>query len=477
MPRLVVASIWLGVLGAALWGCGGGTAPASRERMLVYRGASGPVYLGLRDHFQEVRSGTEPSSLDNYSLVMLDGNAVAPSEMASLSVIRHAMTSGISVLLVNATEGHKRALLDAKLVPISARGMSEAYLITPLPGGRRFHVTNLHPMSLKQRLVHQEHDASGYLSGTHDEGVREAPLSDEQVASFVQKVRERVADQGQAVPASPTPPSDYPKSSWFEVSVTDGWALKNDPDIGGQSVDYSGTYTFYGYFDSGDTLRSKWFQWLALAADSSISPSAPVNDQVDNRGFVPTLNEIFAAPVNTFAGNGLQLSLVQAQPTSANNSLSTSLEFNIGYKGQTSNSAWLWQQSLNQSLGSFGGWTTSVLPPPSNDVNAPLIQYMQTTPCNGDASNVLEAYYTVFVGKHIYPMNASSRAPMGLVAQSLWRTQEAFSGVVQIQVGSSAAFLDLAVTNYFFAYRIAYSLVSFGGSHLYDVDLGQLTAP
>ncbi|MBX7133881.1 MAG: hypothetical protein K1X67_14505 [Fimbriimonadaceae bacterium] len=459
-----------------LSGCGG-TAPTSEPRMLVYRGASGEVFDGIRSQIRAVTSATEPSDLNRFQLVTLDGNLVSSAEIGGLNLIRRAFGSGVSVLLVNASESHKRALLDAKLVPLSAHGTSDAYLVTPLPGGRRFHITNLRPLRLQKRAKSQELDPDGTLTGSHGQSEADIPTSVDRIAGFVEVVKARLGEQGRSVPVTPSPPTDYPKSSWFQVSYTDGWAVNNDPIIDWQNVDYDATYTFYGYFDSGDSLPSKWFQWLAFSVDASVTPSAPTSDQVDDRGYVHTMTEIYAEPDDSAGGNGLQLSLVDAQPTNANNALSSSLQFDIGYKGQNGNTSWLWQQGLTQTMGSFGGWSGSIVPAPGNELNGTQMRFMQTTSFNGDGSNWTDALYRVFVGRHIEPINSSSRNPIELVGQALWRTQVAYSGVVTIDVGESVLMTDIMVKNYFFTYKPNYSNNSYGTSRTFDLDLGQLAAP
>lgn len=474
MQRSALAAVAATIM--ILAGCGG-TAPASRTRMLVYRGATGPVYESVRRQFQEVNSASEPSNLEQYQLITIDGNAVSASEIGGLSLIRRGLASGVSVLMVNVNEQHKRALLDAKLVPLSAHGVSDGYLVTPLPGGRRFHITNLQPVRVQKRAKTQELDLDGVISGTHNQSESEISSSPERIAAFTDVVKVRIGEQGRAAPVTPTPPSDYPQSSWFQVSYTDGWAVNNDPIIDWQNVDYDATYTFYGYFDSGDSLPSKWFQWLAFSVDALVSPSAPVSDQVDNRGYVHTMTDIFAVPDDGPDGNGLQLSLVNAQPTNANNSLSSGQQFDIGYRGQNGNTAWLWQQGLSQTTGSFGGWNGSIIPSPSNEINGAQVRYMQTTTFSGDGSNWTDALYKVFSGRHIHPINSSSRNPTELVGQALWRTQLVFSGVVTVNVGETVLMTDISIKNYFFTSKPNYSTNSYGTTRTFDIDLGQLVAP
>lgn len=468
MGRLV-----LGVAAATLVGCGGGgPAPIAKDRMLVLGSATGPVYEALRSRFKEIRVSSPPSDFRGYRLVVVDGTSSMPGDARSLGFARNALGAGVSVLMVNARQEHKSALLSAKLIPAAPRGPSDGILITPLAGARRYHLANLRPAQVRNRKTENERDPSGVLSGSYAEASKLTESTPDRIAAFLDIVESQTDGANRAAPVAPTPPSDYPTSSWFQVSLTE---TLSPSQVAGQ---FSSTTTFhlYGYFDSGSSFTNRWFQWLAIAADGLVTPSPPVQDQVDNRGPMAVWYALNLNPDNT-NGNGLQLFLVDAQPTSSANSLSSSLEFNIGYRGQSGNTAWLWQQGLSQTTGSFNGWLATAPPPSSNDINAVTLSYMQTSPFDGDLSNWENAYYKVFVGAHIEPINGSSRNPMEIVGQSLWRTQQVFDGVVTMILDTNVHLCELSVTNYFFTWKP--HLVAWGWyiSNGIDVDLGQLTAP
>ncbi|HRF58848.1 MAG TPA: hypothetical protein PLH94_02910 [Fimbriimonadaceae bacterium] len=451
-----------------LGGCAGGSnAPNAGDKMLVLGAASGELYTKLKARYREVRPTGQPSDLSGFRLVVVDGDTISPEDLARHSAIRRALTTGVPLLFLHASEPHKRSLLGAKLLPFSVKGQSDGYLVTT-DGPGRYRVRNLRPLALDIRKRNAELDDHGVLTGSHEQKSARVPVSSERVDQFLDFIQ---LDRGRQV-APPTPPSDYPQSSWFTVSVSDDFSGTN-PDFYNDLFEASLTYTFSAYYDSGSTLPSKYFQWVACSVEGTVTPQPPGTDEVDARGFAMTMNECSISP-NNGPGNGLQLSLVEVQPTNESNNLSSELLFDIGYKGD-GNTAWTWTQQQSQSVGGFGGWEASSAP--SNQVNAANLQYMQTSPYNGDGSNWQDAFYKVFVGKHIHPMNTNSTQAMGLVGNALWRTQAVFDGTVTIDIQTAVTCILLTVSNYFVTSRTAHQVVATAQSTSIDLDLGALQIP
>lgn len=461
-----------------LGGCAGGSfAPTARDSMLVIGGGSGPVYAKLRGKFREVRGSGQETNPGNAKLIVVDGSGFGPSALAALPILRRALDSGVSVLCLNASEPHKKALLTAKLTALCSHGTSDAFLVTPLGGGNRFHVTNLASKQLRRRRIAHERDPNGVIIGQHHTSTQDLPVNDALVDRYIGQISDRLEVQGRSPATVPTPPTDYPSASWKQYAYTEVWNTGADGSINNQSIGHDITYTFLMYFDSGATLSTHWFQWVAVSVDGTVSPSAPTLNDEDHRGWVVTQNMIQMDPVDDTIGNGLQLAFVQSQPTNVANTLSSSMNFDIGYKGANGNTAWLWQQSLSQTTGSFSDWSATSLPPSSGDINAVTLNYMQTSPFDGDGSNWTDAFYTVFQGKHIHGINSSSANPMEIVGQALWRTQLPFSGVVSLQVDSGTLMTNLRAKNDVFTYHEYYNSDYFGSSMVLDLDLSQIQAP
>jgi hypothetical protein len=463
----------------ALSGCGGGElAPISRNKMLVVgAGASSPVLTELRKSLGEDRySGAQDPS--KYSLVVVEGRSVAPQQLEQSTVVKSALAKGVSVMFLNMTEGHKKALVTGKTLPLHTSGDSAAYMVTPLGGSsRRLHITNLRAARVSKTGVRHEHTPSGLLQGQYTTSFTDLPIAGDHLALYMGEVSKRLGEQGRSTIAPPTPPSDYPSTSWFQVAVTDTWSTGSDPSLDGQSLAHDITYNFYCYYDNGASLSSHDAQWVAMSMEGTATPSSPVHDDEDHRGWQQVRFLADFQPVDTQAGNGLQLALVNAQPTNANGSLSSSMEFNIGYAGSGGNTAWLWQQTLNQSPASFGGWSGTSPPPAQGDINDVALQLMQTSPFNGDGSNWTDGFYTVFVGKHAHGMNGVSTNPLDVVGQALWKTQAPFNGVVQIQCSSVSQMTYIYVNNGF-EYHEHYESYDIGAGPLtVNLDLSQIQAP
>lgn len=458
-----------------LLGCGGGgTPPVTRDRMLVLSSSGGPVMARLRQEFGEVPyTGSEDPS--RYEFIVVDGAHTSADQLGSNSVVRKALTSGVSVLMLNVTDSHKRSLLHNKIVAVGARGDSAAYMLTPLGGGRRFHITNLRQqIGVNTREISHTQDADGVIIGTHKEGLLNLDPPGQTMDQFMGHVHERLAEQSRAVPA-PQPPSDYPASSWFQYLISENWTTQQNPAINGQVLSHDSTYSFYGYYDNGSTLGTNAFQWVVMEYDGTVTSSPLTSNNDTDRGYGNTLFQLFVDP-NDASGNGLDLALVDAQPTAANNSLSSSLEFNIGYRGSGGNTAWLWQQSLNQQPGNFNGWEGTVTGN-GTDINAATMQLEQTIPCDGDGLNIDPAYYKVFVGAHIHPLSAPSSGALNVLGQVLWRTQIVSSDIVEIDLTPHTRMMRLTVSNYFFTWKPHLYAVDFGLQYKVDMDMSQLQPP
>lgn len=453
----------------AVGGCAGGSiAPVAGDKMLVLGGASGELYTKLKSKYREVRTSGQPQDLSGYRLVVADGATITPRDLSRHGAIRRALASGVSIVLLHASELHKQALLRDRLLPFAVRGESDAYLVTSRRP-REYRVRNLRPLALDLRRQEQELDENGVLTGKHERKSAQVPVSSTRVDRFLGLIE---ADSTRQV-SPPTPPSDYPQASWFTASITDDFSGSN-PDFYNDLFEADVTFTFSAYFDNGASLPSKYFQWVACTVDGTVTPQPPGTDQVDARGFAMTMNQCSMQPNNS-TGNGLQLSLVDVQPTNVTNSLSSGMLFDIGYKGSANNTAWTWSQQLSQSVGGFNGWSATSAP--SSQINGANLQYMQTSPYNGDNSNWGNAYYKVFAGKHIHPMNSNSTQAMGLVGQALWRTQDVFTGSVTIDVATTVTCTLLTVSNYFFYSKPAHQVVQTAQSLSIDLDLGSIQAP
>lgn len=468
---LALAAVVFGVLVAP--GCGGGgVAPTTRDRILVFRSATGPVIDALRSEFRQDNYVSQDPG--RYELVVIDGNSTSPAEIESSSLVKSALGKGTSVLIVNAKEAHKRATVKSKCVAASVRGDSAAYLITPLGGSNRIHLTNLRPHRVTFAGKSHEHVPSGYLVGQARNGQKDVSIEGDLLNTFMGNLHDRLAEQGRDTSGTPTPPSDYGSQNWFQASVTESWSTGTDGNINNQSVGHNITYTFYGYYDNGATLASHAFQWVAANFNGTVSTSTPTYNDEDHRGWVHTMFNALLSPVDTSTGSGLDLALVNAQPTNNSGSLATSIEFNIGYKGSSGNTAWLWQQSTNQNPANFGGWSGSSPPPYQGNINDVNIQLMQTSPYNGDGSNWTDAFYTVFAGKHMHAYNPVSGQNMNVVGQALWRTQIVSNDTVQI-VCESYSKLDYLHVKNEFEYHEYYNSYDFGGEQLVvDLDLSQI---
>lgn len=442
-------------------GCGGGTAPLTREKMLVFRDADSPVLTELRTMFREERyTGSQDPA--KYRLIVVDGDSTAPNEIGTVPLVEDALRKQVSVLLLDVNEAHKSALTAAKLTQAYTSSDSAAYLVTPLPGGRITHLTNLRRMPLKQKFIEQRLE-NGVLHGSHEDSSSDLTIEGPHLAAFVQEVSRRLASQRSTIPP-PTPPSDYSSGSWFQTNVTEIWA-KVPPLMNGQYISHAITYNFYVYFDSGSTLPSRYFQWCAMSMNGIVEPSPPGVDTNGERGFSHTLFAADIVPVNTTAGNGLQLDLYNAQPNQITNTLTSNMEFNIGYKGGP-NSAWLWQQDLTQQTPNFNGWEATSPPPPSQQINAARLQAMQTSPCNGDASN----WSFGIDGNTVKPMNPASTTTFEPLGQVVWRTQEVFDGIVQVSCGSMSSLMDLSVPD-------SYCLISLNSTPVtINIDFSQVSA-
>ena len=477
LTRLNHWALGCSILGAPLLvgGCAGGsTAPTFRDTMIVIGGGSGPVYTKLRSQFREARGSGQETSFGRAKLVVVNGAALDPASMASLPLLRKALDGGVSVLFLNASEPHKKALLQAKLTALCPRGSSDAFLLTPLGGGSRFHVTNLTSRALGRRSIAHERNPNGVLIGQHRTSTIDLGVTDEVADGFLTQVEKRLAEQSRGPATTPTPPSDYPADQWAQYAYTETWNTGASSAINNQSIGHDITYTFTMYFDSGDSLPSHWFQWVAVSVDGTVNPSAPTQNDEDHRGWVATQTVLSLNPVNSSTGNGLELAFVESQPSSASNSLQSALSFNIGYKGSGGNTAWLWSQSLSQTTGSFSGWQATSAPPTSNQVNAVAMNFMQTSPFNGDGSNWTDAFYTVFQGKHLHSINSSSANTMEILGQALWRTQQVFPGVVAIELDSMTKMTSLEAKNEFFYTHEYYSAEDYSASAIIDLDLSAI---
>lgn len=429
----------------------------------------------LRGEFgQDTYTGLQDPA--RYRMVVIDGDTTSPAELENLSLIKTALSKGTSVLLLNAREAHKQSTVKSKCVPGSVRGPSTAYLITPLGGGNRVHLTNLRPHRLSIRGKQHEHSPSGFIVGQASQGTKDVPVEGVLLDTFMGNLHQRLAEQGRDVSGAPTPPSDYPSSNWFQTSVTESWSTGADGNINNQAIGHNITYTFYGYYDNGNTLASHAFQWVAANINGTVSTSTPAKNDEDHRGWVHSMFWANLLPVDSNTGFGLDLALVNAQPTNANDTLDSSLEINIGYQGSSGNTAWLWQQSATQNPNSFGGWSGTSPASWQGDINDVTVQLMQTSPYNGDGSNWTDAFYTVFQGKHMHDYNPVSGQSMNVVGQAVWRTQEVSTDTVQIVCESYSKLDYLYVDNDFFEYHEHYNSFEFGGEQLIvDLDLSNIS--
>ncbi|MBX7133698.1 MAG: hypothetical protein K1X67_13580 [Fimbriimonadaceae bacterium] len=461
--KFQLALLALGSFGLVVTcGCGGGTAPLTQRKMLVFGIADSPVLSELRKTYREDRyTGSQDPA--RYALVVVDGDSTTPKELGSLPLVSEALGKRVAVMLVDVGENHKAALTGAKLTQAHTGGDSAAYLITPLGGGRVTHLTNLRRLSLKQKRVRQVLGKDGVLQGSHQDSSSDVSIDGPHLAAYMQEIASRLTVQRTTI-TPPAPPNDYPSSHWFQTSITDMWA-KVPPLMHDQAVSHVITYNFYVYLDSGSTLPSRYFQWCAMSMNGYVGLSAPAVNTNSERGFAHTLFAADIAPVNTSGGNGLQLDLYDAQPTQVTNNLTSTMEFNIGYKGGP-NSAWLWQQTLTQPTPGFNGWEATSPPPPSQEINAVRLQATQTNPCNGDASNWLFG----IDGNTVKPMNPVSTVNFEPVGQVVWRTQEVFDGIVQVGCSSRSSLMDLAVPD-------SYSLITlFPDGVTINIDFSQASA-
>lgn len=466
--RLVIL---LGV-GACLAGCGGGSGAPVRPAMLVYRSVSGPVYQELAKTYKVDRfRGTQDPA--RYSLVVLDGTTAHAAESESIELVRTSLAKNVPVLFVNASESHKRALMTSRCLPAHTKSESAAYFVRREPGSSRsFELVDLRqrevPIASSSKIL----DQNGILKGQYGSSKLQLDISGTHLSNYLSTIRSRLQSSGRA--ALPSPPSDYPSSGWFQVTLTENWQADNNGSIDGQSIGHEVSYTFAVYADSGDSLPSKRFQWCVASMEGTVAVSAPVHNDVDQRGYAHTLFQANLQPVDTSSGNGLQLALVQAQPTDADGSYMSSMDFTIGYQGSSGSSNWIWQQTLQQLVGGFGGWQATSPPPLASDVNDASFQAMQTSPFNGDGSNWTDGYYRVFAGKHVTDMNLASTLPIGVIGQALWKTFDPYNGTVDIQYGSTSTMMKLQVDNHFFWWHCYHFVFSFGPSPgTVTLDFGQ----
>lgn len=474
--RLVIGSIAGGLV---LGGCGGGgPAPIAKPRFLLVRSGDSPVLDELRKTFrQEAYTGSQDPS--RYRVVVFDGDAHSPQELASHPLMRAALERGVSVMLLDVTEDHKANLTRARITQAHTSDGSAAYLITPLPGGRITHLTNLRRTTrLKTRTIQHVSNPNGIVEGQHRTSEQELPIAGHHLATYMDAVYRRLEFQGRGTVNAPTPPSDYPSHCWFQTSVTDTWASGAVSDMNNQSLSHNVTYNYYVYFDSGASLQSHWFIWCAMTMDGTVSPSAPARNDSDHRGWAHTLFDALIFPNNQGPGNGLQLALVEAQPTSAQNSLASSLEFDIGYRSTQGNTAWNWQQTVSQQSPNFNGWAASAPPPFGGQINAVSLQEMQTSPYDGDGSNWESGFDKGFSATHVKSMNSTSTSQIEVLGQAAWKTFDVFSGIVQINSWSSSLMMYLHVSNHFLYSNLYRDTLSFQTDGvLVNLDFSQVSAP
>ncbi|MBX7133746.1 MAG: hypothetical protein K1X67_13820 [Fimbriimonadaceae bacterium] len=429
----------------------------------------------LRNEFRQ-DSYTGLQDPGKYKLVVIDGASTSPAELETAPLVKNALSKGTSVIILNAIDAHKQATTKSKCVPGSIRGLSAAYLITPLGGGNRVHLTNLRPQRLTFKTKRHEHSPSGFLVGQASQGDKQVPIDGVLLDTFMGNLHDRLAEQTRDVSGTPTPPSDYASSNWFQTSVTESWSTGADSAIDGQSIGHNITYTFYGYYDNGSTLDSHAFQWIAANFNGTVSTSTPVHNDEDHRGWIHTLFSAYLDPLDSSTGAGLDLALVNAQPTGAVDTLNSSVEFNIGYKGANGNTAWLWQQSANQNPNDFSNWAGSAPPPVQGNINDVTIQLMQTSPYYGDGSNWTDAFYTVFQGKHMHDYNPVSGGNMNVLGQAVWRTQIISNDTIQVACFSFSNLDYLYVKNDIFEYHEHYNTIAFGGEpFIVDLDMSSIS--
>lgn len=464
------------MLAVSLAGCAGGPAPAGKPRLLVHRSVTGPVYTELlKTHRAERYSGRQDPA--QYRMVVLDGGSMTPHELANEPLVSQALGKGVSVLLVNATEEHKRSLMAAKRTPAHTNGPSAAYLITPIVGpGRIFHLTDLKGSMVRKRQVSHSYTERGFVQGNHRAWEDEQTVDGAHLDAYMKMVDDRLNSGGRT--ALPTPPSDYLSSNWFQVSVTESWEAMNEACMDGQSLQHQVTFTFAVYADSGDTLTSHWFQWCAMSMEGSVNMlSGLANNGSDTVGYAQTMFNAQVLPIDEGDGNGLELALVQAQPTSATDAYNSSIDFTIGYRGDGGSKNWLWQQSLLQSPQSFTNWRATSPPPPTSEINAVSFVAMQTDPYDGDDSNWTDGFHDIFGGKHVDSPNPTSAGSMGVVGQAVWKTFDIFDGPIQIQYGTESLMTQLHVKNHFVYSDLYLDTCSYGSGSTITIDFSQATPP
>lgn len=466
-------AIPLAMASLILAGCAGTSPAPTRPAMLVFRTAAGPVFDDLAKTYKADRyRGTQDPSA--YALVVLDGNSTPAGEGEATEFVRSALAKRVPVMFVNASENHKRHLMTSRCLPAHTKNASAAYYVSRAATSNRvYEIVDLRPLQVPVRSVSKVLDQNGILTGQAGSSSLSLSIEGSHLANYLGVVRSRLLSRSRA--ALPTPPSDYPSDDWFQVTVTENWQAANNGSIDGQTIGHQMSYTFAVYADSGDSLPSKRFQWCVATMDGTVQLSVPpAHDDVDQRGYAHTLFQANLQPVDTSSGNGLELALVQAQPTDADGSYVSTMDYTIGYQGASGPTSWMWQQTLQQLEGGFGGWQATSPPPPASDINDVSFQAMQTSPFDGDGSNWTDGYYRVFAGKHVTDMNAASISPMNVIGQALWKTLDPYNGSVDIQYGSTSTMMKLQADNHFFWWHCYHFVFSFGpATGTVSLDFGQ----
>ena len=383
----------------------------------------------------------------DYDLVILDGDAHSPKEVAALPLVDEAIDAGTSVLMVDTTGAHKREGLGEYL-GFASKADSPAYLARLNYGenGRA-----------EVRVIEFPSD----VTPTFTELPAATPVSVSApgaVKAFVDRALASIGDSSMSTQQGYSPYScgGSPNTESLGVAqasretipsgaiykhvyycVPVSWQTGGTYNKSGSQNPYFDTnYTFTIILDNGDEPQGN-FQFVAAQVDVSAVPNGNASGAqpilVNNNGERGWFQDRIT--LSLMPANGSLFSSVSDSPETANNIAQVTTGFSVGFA----------IQSNPNVTGSYSNSQTVTLPDWSvtngSEGNAKAWNFKSTSPI--DADN-LKGGYTGFTGE-VKGLNGLNMNQLQFHAQSAWKTSSVQNGWVDFNTHTVQNLADVAV--------------------------------
>jgi len=399
--------------------------------MALFGGAASPVLNAVSRHYRAANAASA-TEVVGAALVVFDGDSISGAGLGAHPAVAAAFEKRVPILLVDANEEHKQALVGPGRASGWLEGRSHAVLYTPFEmgnGNYGFHITEIGGHQQTYKLKKIRHQNGNVVIGNTSTSQKAHELTPTVTDRFVTRLRANLT-QGWVDPIAGTVPAQV---RWFSQPFELVESSQAYTNLGNQEPSENVTFIYRvfgnagangGFYSQVMSCEVQGTQDPGPLSTSSVTQSSTPGFLEEIVGWYQTMTRVSVVP-NRSVPSGQALAGGVAVPSVSGSDYSYDADFPVFYLDNANNLT-TWSPNLTAAA-NVAGWSTQATNTGDNQ-----LEFFQTNPFDQRKPDYIDA---LDAGTKWYkPLPAASSGPLTYTGLITFSATKVIDGPVAVDM-------------------------------------------